>query len=123
MSGLKTILQMHVAEAVNLGGDMSAAVLKSLRSYRTRLFSTFLVLLLVLMLVVSFAAYGLGRYVSQPAELSAFAGAMGISVGGAVELLRRIWREWSQAELLSVLLQDASEADLSATVAKLITKL
>lgn len=123
MSALKTLLEYYAAEANNLGGHVSGKLARSLASYRTRLFVFFVVLFVVLVVVVGLSAYALGTTMKDPTRLAALASAMGISVGGAVELMRRIWREWSRAELLGILLEEATDADVSMVLGKLIAKL
>ena len=61
---------------------------------------------------VGFDAFGLAQFIEQPEQMAAFAGAMGLSVGGGIEVMRRIWKEWSQVELLLILIGDAKEAQV-----------
>jgi hypothetical protein len=56
-------------------------------------------------------------------SLAAFSGAAGLSVGAALELLRRTWRELGRTNLLLILLDDCNEAEISALLEKLIKDL
>jgi hypothetical protein len=55
--------------------------------------------------------------------LAAVSGALGLSVGAALELLRRTWRELGRTSLLLMLLDTATEAQVAALVDKLIREL
>ncbi|HVT14662.1 MAG TPA: hypothetical protein VHQ90_00585 [Thermoanaerobaculia bacterium] len=123
MNGLKRILEEVNQHRLSAGGAISDKAMRALRTYRTRLFATFLVFFVLLVCVVGFGAFGLAWFFKQPAQQAAFAGAMGISVGGALELMRRIWSQWSQAGLLLVLIEDASEAQVATLIDKVIQKL
>jgi hypothetical protein len=51
------------------------------------------------------------------------AGVIGLGSGGGLEILRRIWKDWSQTDLLLILIEDASEAQVTTIVNKLTKKL
>jgi hypothetical protein len=123
MSGLKRVLEKSVAARLKAGGAVSENLSKALSGYRTRLFSTFLVLFAVLICLVAFGAYGIAVFFKTPEHMGEMAAAMGVSAGGLTELLRRVWKEWSQTELLLVLMEDASEALITVLVDKAIEKL
>jgi hypothetical protein len=55
--------------------------------------------------------------------LAAVSSALGLSVGAALELLRRTWRELGRINLLLMLLENASEAQVAALLDKLIKEL
>jgi hypothetical protein len=55
--------------------------------------------------------------------LAAVSSALGLSVGGALEMLRRTWRELGRTNLLLTLLDNASEAQVAALIDKLIKDL
>ena len=123
MSGLKRILTRTAGQRLAAGGALSANVVPALHAYRTRLFATFIALFSVLVCVAAFGAYGLAQLVTQPGHMKGFAAAMGISVGGLTESMRRIWKEWSQAELLLILVEDASESQVRDLIDRAIKKL
>jgi hypothetical protein len=55
----------------------------------------------------------------QADKAKLLASAMGISVGGGIEVLRRIWKEWVRTDLLLTLVAGASEAQVAAILEKL----
>jgi hypothetical protein len=55
--------------------------------------------------------------------LAATSSALGLSVGAALELLRRTWRELGRTNLLLMLLDNANEAQVAALIDKLIKEL
>jgi|SRR2546422_9795491 branched-subunit amino acid ABC-type transport system permease component len=123
MTGLKRLLEHTAGGKLMMGGTLSESVVKGLESYRQRLFITFIVLFVVLIALVVFGSYGLARSMGDAGSLKAFVAAMGISVGGLVEAMRRTWREWSQTQLLLVLIEEAPESQIRALIDKLIQKL
>ncbi len=123
MSGLKQVLQDVDADAFKAGGVLSSRVIEQLGGYRRQQFILFVVLFAVVIGAVIFGALGLAWFMRTPTQMAAFAGAMGLSVGGAIEMLRRVWQEWSQAALLLILVEDASEAEIKSLLERLISKL
>ena len=123
MSGLKQILQETTEHRLNAGGAVSASVIGALRNYRTRQFATFVVLFAAIICAVAFCAYFVMKNPSQVSHIRVIAGFMGLGTGGGIEVLRRLWKEWSQTELLLILVEDASESQITTLVDKLIKKL
>ncbi len=123
MKKLKTVLQETSNRRFKAGGSMSQALLDALRAHRRSRSRIFVILLAALVAAVSVSLVLIVRFAGDAGSLSALAAAIGLSVGGCVELLRRVWHEWSQADLLLILAEDASEAQITALIDKLIEKL
>lgn len=123
MSGLKQVLEDAAARRVKMGGAASDAVIGGLRSHRRHMSLAFWVIFVVLICAVALGAFGLAWFITDPTNLAAFSGAMGLTVGGAIELMRRAWKEWSQASLLLILVEDATEAQIRTLTDKVIQKL
>jgi hypothetical protein len=123
MGGLKGVLEEVAETKFKMGGSISASAIRALRTYRTQQYVFFVALFVVLVGIVVFGTYGLVLFIKQPNQMAVFTGAMGITVGGAIQLMRHMWKEWSQAGLLLILVEDASDAQVTALVDKLIKKL
>jgi len=123
MADLQGILR-HVAQRIDrAGGAVSAELTKELRAYQTRQFWLFMIVEAVVVIGVAVCAYLLTSNPGQTKSVSQLAGLIGIGTGGGIEVMRRIWKEWSQADLLLVLATEASEAQVSAMLDKLIEKM
>ncbi|MGH8070204.1 MAG: hypothetical protein ACRERE_34150 [Candidatus Entotheonellia bacterium] len=123
MGGLKRVLESVAETKFKMGGAISATAIRALRTYRTQQYVFFVALFVVLVGIVVFGTYGLVSFLKQPNQMAVFSGAMGITVGGTIQLMRRTWKEWSQAVLLLILVEDASDAQVTALIDKLIKKL
>ena len=62
-------------------------------------------------------------FVKDPAHAAAFFGAMGISVSGAIEYMRRIWKEMAQINLLIILSSNLNDEIMSSVIQTLVNKL
>lgn len=122
MSGLKKILEEASARAQKAGGAISPDLLKKLRNYRKREFFIFLTIEITLILGVIACLYFIINNPAQTKQLKILGGMAGVGAGGVIEVMRRVWREWSRADLLILLLQEASEAQVNATIEQLIGK-
>jgi hypothetical protein len=122
MGGLKRVLEGVTETTFDMGGSISANTISALRTYRSQQYVFSVALFVVLIGVVVFGTYGLALFMKEPNQTVVFTGAMGITVGGAIQLMRRTWKEWSQAALLLILIEDASESEVEALIDKLIKK-
>ena len=120
MFRLRTVLQRTVEQRAKFGGAVSVEVRSALRAHRRLMSIAFAVLFAVLVCAVALGTFALAWFIREPKQVAVFAGAMGMSVGGGIELMRRVWKEWSQASLLLILVEDASEAQIAALIDKAI---
>jgi hypothetical protein len=123
MAKLKEILQLNFAEARNMGGMSPTALQEQLTAYRQRLFWTFFLVLVVVILLVGFGAYLIAVHQDAPGTLRLYSSALGLTAGGGIEIARRMWSEWSRAGLVALLVQDAPEAMVHSVLEKLVSKL
>lgn len=123
MDDLRDILQRAHNQQLKAGGAVSSKLINELRRYRQRQLVVFVIVELIIICGVSFCAYYLTFHPNNSAQTKALAGLIGIGTGGGIELMRRIWREWSQTDLLLVLLPEASPAQVTETIDRLIKKL
>jgi hypothetical protein len=52
-----------------------------------------------------------------------FAGFAGLGGGGSLVLLFKVWRDWSRTDLLFILVEDASRAQIATLIDKLVRKI
>jgi hypothetical protein len=125
MGQLRKALETAEFIAAQTGGVISEAVRTKLEALRTRYFVVFVVLFVFVVLVAALGMVAIALHIKNTEALTKLGAgtAMGITVGGSLELMRRIWKEWSQADLILILLDDASEAQVKRLIDKLIAKL
>src|SRR5947209_3014080 len=114
ISTLKSVLDAVAGEFLKAGGHASVAVQKALRDHRRKEYRTFIFLscLVICGLITCVVILFAGN--SQQMRLAA--GLIGIGSGGGLEVLRRLWKDWSQTDLLLILIEDASEAQVTTIV-------
>ena len=123
MSELKDKLKGVSLKRDDAGGVTSENMRAALRSFRKKYFAIFTVLFVVLIVVVIFGTVGVAFYIRRPLEIAAVGTAMGITVGGTITVMRGVWKEWSQAELITILIEDAQEDQVRKLLDTLINKL
>jgi hypothetical protein len=124
MSRLSRILEEARDTWSHAGGALSTRVLADLRVYRKRQQTIFIVCELLLVGVVAFCIYWLTHHPESQKWIQwLLKSGIGLGTGGAVEVARRIWKEWSQLDLLIILLREATEAQVNAIIEKLIGKI
>jgi len=123
MSGLKTVLERTTTQRLTGGGVVSASVVRALRLYRSRQLAIFVTLYAVLICGLVLCVYVLISHPARTTSLRALSGLVGIGSGGVIEVMRRLWREYSQTDLLLILTEDASEAQITTIIDRLIKKL
>jgi hypothetical protein len=123
MSELREVLERANFSSLTAGGVMSDNVRTALAGFRKRYFVIFVVLFVVCVAVVVLGVVGVALNIREPAQMAAAGGAMGITVGGTIEVMRRVWKEWSQAELIVILIEEAPEDAVRNLLNTLIEKL
>ena len=123
VSNLKKIVTDLLDQQDHMGGVLSQSALKSLKEHRNRTASYSKLLFSIVVLVVLFSVWGIATYVENENTLAAFTGAIGISIAGCLELLRRLWRDMTQMGLMMILVEDASESQIGSLLQSLQNKL
>ena len=123
MSGLKKVLERSHANKLKAGGAISAETIANLRAYRKQQFVIFIVFELLLVAGVGVCAFYLTHSTLSATEIKVLASLIGVGTGGGLEVGRRIWKEWAQTDLVLALFSEATEAQVNATIDKLIKKL
>jgi hypothetical protein len=123
MSDLKQILQSGLERKHLGGGDVSTTVRRALRAHKQRQFAIFVVVFVLVILLVGFGVYQVGLNAGNHSRAAAYSTGLGISVAGLLEVLRRVWREWSQSDLVLILLEDASKEQVNTLLDRLVKKL
>jgi len=117
---LKSILE-RLNQAKFAGGALSEAAIAALARHRTQSGAIGLVVVLAVLAGTVFTAFL--SYKAAPGQIGVIAGGLGLSLGAALLLLLRVWREWSQSGLLLILIQDADEATVRSIIDKLTSEL
>ena len=123
MSGLNKILERANELKLRGGGAVSADTISRLTAYRKQQTAIFIVTEALLIAGVVFCAYYFTQKGLNATEINVLTGVIGLGTGGGLEFGRRIWKEWAQTDLLLTLFSEASEAQVNATIEKLISKL
>jgi hypothetical protein len=120
MNDLRNILKRIRERGLKAGGAISSSVIDELRKYRQRLLILFGAVAGSLLLVLMFVCYYLMMHPEQITHVKIVASFIGVGTGGVVGILSRVWKEWSQTTLLLILIEGASEAEVTALIEKLI---
>lgn len=121
ITSLKSVLNTAAGDFLKAGGSASTGVKRALREHREKEYRLFLFLSgavitgLILCLVVLFA--------TNSQQMRVVGSVIGIGSGGGLEMLRRLWKDWSQTDLLLILIEDANEAQVTRIVNRLVKKL
>lgn len=102
------------------GGTLSDKARTTLGALRRSLTVQGWLIFVMVFAGAALAIWGAVLKISDPKDLAVFSGTLGLSVGGALEMLRRTWRELGRTSLLLTLLDEASEAQVGALIDKLI---
>jgi hypothetical protein len=121
LANLKTVLSKTTEQFLKGGGQVSPTVKRALRAHRQVQMRACLGLIIGIIVCASFAIYTLLASPSKGESIMAVIGIGG--TGGLLEALRRVWKDWSQTDLLLILIEDATEAHVSSIVDKLVKAL
>ncbi len=119
---LEAMLQRHY-QPTGLAGARPgrAALLKDLQShYRVNVRLHLFVLALLVLALAAAASFVAWHAPLENKDLAAVIAALGAFFGAAIELVRRVTREWSQARLLVSVVRTLSDEQATALVAKLL---
>lgn len=122
MSKLKSVLAQASTKRLK-GGDFSASVLADLRNYRKQQLIIFVALETFLVIAIVFCVYYITQNKTDSGTVKLMSGVVGIGAGGGVELVRRIWKEWAQTDLLVTLLPNLEPSQVNNIIDKLIKSL
>jgi len=124
MGNLKSLLQkVNEQAAYAQGSALSIQARSALEAYRTRAAwassAILIVVLVAAIVVIATSVY----YIRDASALKLAVGGLGLSMGGALVVLRSTWKEWSYANLLLILIEDAREDQVGTLIDTLIKKL
>ena len=119
---LKGVLE-NVSRAKFAGGALSEDTIAALTRHRARSAMIGLVVVVAVLAGAIFTAYLSYNASPNPRQIAVVTGGLGLSLGAALLLLLRVWREWSQSGLLLILIEDADEATVRNIIDKLTSKL
>lgn len=124
MKRLKDVLRDIERNHNKLGGAMSVKVREELDAHRRRQFRIFITIeVIVVVAIVGCVSLLVFDHLAE-SLVKNVAGMVGIGAGGGgFEIARRVWRDWSQTDLLLLLINGASDAQVRTLVDKLIERL
>lgn len=123
MSKLTQILADARSQATEQGGGLSDRAVTALKAYRKQAAIASWAILMAALAAFVFVLVASAIYLRDPSQLKLVVGGLGLSLGGALVALRSTWRDWSQANLLMVMIEDASDAQIQTLIDTLIKKL
>jgi mevalonate kinase len=119
MRNLKDVLVDVRASWAEGGSGLS--VKRALTTHREREFRLLIALAILMVICLGVATWLLVTQGVQTAK--AFAGLAGLGGGGCMVALLKAWKDWSRTDLLLILVDEASKAQVTALIDKLIGKL
>jgi hypothetical protein len=122
---VKTILQRVRDQQLDAGSSVSAELLEQLRRHRRQQKRLFIFFEVITVVAVGVCVYFLLTSPPNNEMAKTLAGLLGLpaGTGGGIEMMRRAWREWSRADLLLLLLSEATESQANAIAEKLAVAL
>jgi hypothetical protein len=123
MNRLTRVLADVKSKATDQGGGLSGPAVAALNAYRLQASIVSWLVLLAVLAAFVVALVGSAIYLRDPGQIKLVASGLGLSMGGALIALRSTWKDWSQANLLLALIEDANEVQIQAVIDTLIKKL
>lgn len=122
MNDLKHVLTEISEGADKAGGTVSRRARVALRAHRKQRFDISIVLASVVLICLAYSAYLLAEKGTQAAQSFAMLAGIG-GTGASFEVLRRVWKDYTQTDLLLILIEDANEAQVMALISRLLKSL
>jgi hypothetical protein len=119
MGNLKAVLQRAADQFLKGGGGVASGVKRALRAHRQQQTTISIVLAILIVAATGWSGWLLLTGATHSRQLAAL---LGIGTGGGLEALRRVWKDWSQTDLLLILIEDASEIQIATIVKKLTAR-
>jgi hypothetical protein len=123
MTQLKAVLQQAVDESDKGGGALSVNTAARLEAYRRRQFVIFLALEFLVVVGVGYCAWYLVSHQAGSNTSKALSALIGVGSGGGIEIVRRVWKEWSRTDFILLMLNEASESQVKSLVDRLLKTL
>jgi mevalonate kinase len=102
-------------------GGSGLSVTDALKTHREREFRMLVALAVLMVICLGVATWLLVAEGAQTAK--AFAGLAGLGGGGCMVAILKSWKDWSRTDLLLILVNEASKAQVATLIDKLIAKL
>ena len=121
MSVKRILLQHFQPSGLQGEQDVRASLTKDLQNHQRFQMTLYFIVFVAVLIGFGISVWATLAWVKRPEDYAGLIGVLGISVGGAIELLRRISREWNQSSLLLLLLLgQAKEDQVQELIGKLI---
>jgi len=111
MSSLKAVIEGIDVVAQESG--LSSGARLALEGYRNRAFWASTAVLVAAIAAVVIVGAASAFFLKDPVKLKAAEAGLGLSLGGALILLRGIWKDWNYVNLLLILIEDASDNQIA----------
>lgn len=121
MANLKSVLKDTIDQFLEGGPQAAPTVKRALRAHRKKQQMLLVILAIMLVGAAGLCAYLLLTKPDHWREMSTLFGIGG--QGGVLWALRGVWKDWSRTDLLLILIEDASEAQITAIIDKLTKSL
>jgi cytochrome c biogenesis protein CcdA len=122
-SNLVAVLTKHYRPLDRLGSGEKTALMVDLESYRMKQTIVFVIIFVAVLVIFGIGVYALLQYMTQPGKLRMVIAAMGISITGSIELMRRVAREWGRLDYLIMMLKHADPKDAQKLIAESLLQL
>lgn len=122
---LGEILQSYYVPTSVLGTETPKrdGLIEALEGHRQRRQRVFIVILVVFLVTFLLAAFATLKWIQSPEALAGVIGVLGVTVSGAAVWAFRVAKEWTQADLLIVLVSASSEQQMQDLLQGLIGKI
>jgi len=120
MSVRHILLQYYQPSGLLGTSDVRTELSKDLEKHKQFQGILYFVLLLAVLIVFGLSIWVTIVWIKSPDDYGKLIGALGVSVGAAMEMVRRISREWNRSAMLLILLKSAKEEQVQDLIGKLI---
>jgi hypothetical protein len=120
MSVEQILLQHFHPSGLHGAHDVRADLMRDLHKHKQFQMILYFALFSAVLVVFGVTVWVTFVWIRNPDDYAVIIGALGVSVAGAFELVRRISREWNHSALLLTLIGHAREEQVQDLVGKLI---
>jgi hypothetical protein len=125
MSNLKKVLSQYYVPETVLGSERIEmdSLQKDLNTLKNQVNLHFWISVIMIAVIFIIGILVLLIYIKKPSHVAAFFSAMGVSVSGLIEYMRRASKEIAQINLVIILSLSLNEANMASVIQTLLKKL
>jgi hypothetical protein len=122
---ISEILRKHYLPNVVLGTDSPKRenLVLALEAHRRRRQKAFILILVVFLVAFLLSVYATLKWIQSPEEFAGLISVLGVTASGAAVWVYKVTKEWTQADLLILLVTQSSEQQMHDLLQKLIGKI